>query len=174
MTPTVTRRRARLLLPVLLPVAALALSGCAVGFSPSGAPDAADPRPSTPVEQVDPDETPDADVETDGSEYPTRAEISAAATKQVTCGGGDLEISDIGVVVEVVDDCGTLTVSGDASVVLAAEVDALDISAVGAVVLVASTSAVTLTGDATTVLWESGSPAIDDASFGSVLVGVGR
>ena len=166
---TTTRRRRVLSTVVLIPAIALALSGCTFGFSPDGPPTSGDTPPSTSSESNAPtDDTGDEDAD-----LLTRENIAARATQQVTCGGGELEIADIGLVVEVTDDCARLVVSGHGSVVLAASVDDLNVSGVGAVVFAADIATVRVTGDGSVVLWESGSPSVDDESVGSVLLPAG-
>ena len=168
---TTTRRRRVLSTVVLIPAIALVLSGCTFGFSPDGPPTSGDDTP--PSTSSEPADTPTDDAGDEDADILTRDNISARTTQQVTCGGADLEIADIGLVVEVTDDCARLVVSGHGSVVLAASVDDLDVSGVGAVVFAAEIDTVRVTGDGSVVLWESGSPSVDDESVGSVLLPAG-
>ena len=167
---TTTRRRRVLSTVVLIPAIALALSGCTFGFSPDGPPTSGDDTP--PSTSSEPD-APTDDTGDEDADILTREDIAARATQQVTCQGGDLEIADIGLVVEVTDDCARLVVSGHGSVVLAASVDDLEVSGIGAVVFAADIDAVRVTGDGSVVLWESGSPSVDDESVGSMLLPAG-
>ena len=172
---TTTLRRRLLRTAVLIPALALTLSGCAFGFSPdgrSGLDDDPAPVSSAPEDEAPTDATPDTDAP-DTDDGFTREAIAARATQQVTCGGGDLELADIGVVVEVTDDCARLVVSGHGGVVLGASVADLEVSGVGAVVLVADVDTVHVTGDGSVVLWESGAPAVEDESVGSTLLPAG-
>lgn len=167
---TTTLRRRLLSTAVLIPALAVALTGCTFGFSPDGPPSSGTGAPpsSEPVEPGT--ETPGGE---DADDVLTREGIAAAATRQVTCGGGELEVSDIGVAVEVTDDCARLVVSGDGAIVLGAAVDELVVDGVGAVAFVASADTVVVTGDGSAVLWESGSPSIDDTSVGSLQLPAG-
>lgn len=168
---TTTLRRRLLSTAVLIPALAVALTGCTFGFLPDGPPTSGEGTP--PSTNSEPSDASTDDTGGEDADILTRENIAGRTTQQVTCGNGELEITDIGLVVEVTDDCARLVVSGHGSVVLAASVDDLDVSGVGAVVFAADIDAVRVTGDGSVVLWESGSPSVDDESVGSVLLPAG-
>lgn len=100
-----------------------------------------------------------------------RAALAKTVDQQLTCGGGNLEITEFAVRVEVTDDCDTIVVTGSSVLVLAQEVKTLVVDAFSTDALVASADAIRVTsnGSSTTVRWESGTPSIDDAGFASDL-----
>ncbi len=100
-----------------------------------------------------------------------RAGLQELVTQQGMC-SGDLQVALAGEAVEVVGDCGTLTVAGAATSVLAGHVDHLVVSGGGATVVVASVDRVTIQAAGVRVAWEDGTPEVDndaaDASYGPV------
>ncbi|WP_433677216.1 hypothetical protein [Microbacterium gorillae] len=100
-----------------------------------------------------------------------RAALAKTVDQQLTCGGGNLEITEFSVRVEVTDDCDTIVVTGSSVMVLAQNVKTLVVDAFSTDALVASADAIRVTsnGSSTTVRWESGAPSIEDAGFASDL-----
>lgn len=100
-----------------------------------------------------------------------RAALAKTVDQQLTCGGGNLEITEFAVRVEVTDDCDTIVVTGSSVLVVAQKVKTLVVDAFSTDALVASVDAVRVTsnGSSTTIRWESGTPSIEDAGFASDL-----
>ncbi|WP_454296847.1 hypothetical protein [Salana multivorans] len=88
-------------------------------------------------------------------------DLADHAFNQVTCDGGELELSTPGTVVRVIDPCERLVVSGAGSVVVAETVGELVVEII-AVVHVASASLIEVTSDAAGahVTWGSGTPSV--------------
>lgn len=101
-----------------------------------------------------------------------RRDLAEDVVTELTCPDGVVDVDSFATVVEVVEDCSVVNVSGDASTVVAQNVGTLNLDASATVVLVASAEQVNLAanGSANTVVWESGSPTVSDLSTGSVAV----
>ncbi|MCI2959640.1 hypothetical protein MN032_18300 [Agromyces atrinae] len=162
-------------------VGTLALTGCTLELSPDGARSttAASPAPETSAPA--PESTaPGADEQTDdggealteGDAVASREQYRAAASQQITCPTGTVDVQATAQVVELVDDCDTVTVSADGGVLVARSIGSLTITGAVATVFVDDIGSITVDvgADAATVLWESGNPTITDASIASTLL----
>jgi DUF3060 family protein len=128
----------------------------------TGAPDgAASPRPTKPR-----DPAPSTDP-VDGPGLPGRADLRPLTTAQTACAGGDAGTTRAAEAAEVTDACGTLTVAGAGSVVVAGDVTDLVVQGAGARVAVRSAGTVTIDAADVTVTWESGTPVVTDLGAGS-------
>lgn len=154
-------------------VLGVALAGCSVEVvddeQPSapatqddGAPDGTpSPRPAKPRDPV-----PSADP-VDGPDLPGRADLRPLTTAQTACAGGEAGTTRATEAVEVTDACGTLTVAGAGSVVVAGDVTDVVVEGAGARVAVSSAATVTIDAADVTVTWESGTPVVTDLGAGS-------
>ncbi|PPF43901.1 hypothetical protein C5B85_12200 [Pseudoclavibacter sp. AY1F1] len=117
--------------------------------------------PVATAQQTAPQSTQGADGAQAGASE-ERAELTAGATVMLTCGGGTLDIDDtyIAQVVEVTDDCETLSITTATAVVVAQNVGTLSVDGVSNAVLVASAETITLDGSTNSVMWETGSPTV--------------
>lgn len=104
---------------------------------------------------------------------PTRDDLRPLTTGQTACEGADLTRERAGDAVEVTDGCGTLTVAGADSLVVAGDVEHLVVAGAGARVAVRSVTTVTIAAAAVTVTWEDGSPTVTDSGPGSRYGSVG-
>jgi hypothetical protein len=186
----ITRARHRAAALVLSAGVALGLAGCsaeivddaasspATGAAETAAPGAegtpSAPRPADPAGATDRPTDDDSrdDVADDAADDPEtgpaagatgvldRAEIEAAATTHLPCGGGELELATAGEVVVVTDDCGVLRVTAASVVVAAQDVDDLVVEAAATQVLVHEAGTLTLVGADNLVAYEAGSPAV--------------
>lgn len=187
---TITRRNPALasaLLGTAL-VGTLALTGCTLELSPDGAsataPASPAPETSAPAD-TDTDTGTDTTAPDDGE--PTddggaassgtdsaaaREQYRAAASQQITCPDGTVDVQATAQVIELVDDCDSVTVSADGGVLVARSIGALTITGAVATVFVDDIGSITVDvgADAATVLWESGNPTITDSSAASTLL----
>lgn len=95
----------------------------------------------------------------------SRAELREGATVVLTCGGGTLDINDtyMAQVVEVTDDCGTLSITTTSAVVVAQNVGTLSVDGIANAVLVASAETITIDGSTNSVMWETGTPTVNNS-----------
>jgi hypothetical protein len=156
-------------------VLGLVLAGCSVEVvdderpsAPVARDDGADPPDGTasprPTKPRDP--VPSADP-ADGPDLPARADLRPLTTAQTGCAGGDAATTRASEAVEVTDACGTLTVAGAGSVVVAGDVTDVVVEGAGARVAVRSAATVTIDAADVTVTWESGTPVVTDLGAGS-------
>lgn len=151
-------------------VAAAALTGCTLSFTPNEQSEAA---PASPEGATEPDVTttdPESDTDSDSDDGPKstssiRAEYAGQVQSSLACAGGSIEIDTAGSVVELADDCDSLTVSGTGTIVLAQNVGALSVTGTSTVVVVASAESISADGTGNVVQWESGSPAVSDSGL---------
>lgn len=195
-----TNTKAKILAIVGL-TAALGLGACAAGIDSQGergepstavsqsSNEASSPTPTaiaTPTETT-PD-APDADAVTEsetGTDAPDeslepggamREEMAQGVVTELTCPEGVVDINATASVVEVVEDCGEVNVTGDISTILTQKVGTLNLDATSTVVVMTSVDYVNLSanGSINTVTWESGNPVVNDQSTGSVVVSESR
>ncbi|MBB2958639.1 DUF3060 domain-containing protein [Pseudoclavibacter helvolus] len=95
----------------------------------------------------------------------TRTDLSEGVTASLTCNGGALTIDGTytAQVVEVTDDCSSLTINSNTTVVVAQNVGTLNVAGSTNNVLVASAQSVTMDGTANVVSWETGSPQVSNS-----------
>lgn len=139
------------------------LAGCTVGVN-SGAGDRPAPSPSSRPGQQSPSLValgwPSDRPE--GVDIPTKDALSSLVSREVNCASGTEEIDDIEVAVEITADCGRVIVTGTDAIVLAQQVDTLEIDAIGAYAYVESAKSVILSGIDVHVRWHTGSPSVTD------------
>ncbi|MFT0846835.1 hypothetical protein VR010_03675 [Actinomycetaceae bacterium L2_0104] len=101
-----------------------------------------------------------------------REELAEGVVTELTCPTGVVDINATASVVEVVEDCGEVNVTGDVSTILTQKVGTLNLDATSTVVVMTSADYVNLSanGSINTVTWESGNPVVNDQSTGSVVV----
>lgn len=158
----------------------LLVAGCSIAVDPGdeggggSAPGDGSGGSSSSIAASDDGATDDDDVTADDGDGTALSDLpedlADHAFNQVTCGGGELELSTPGTVVRVVDTCERLVVSGAGSVVVAEEVGELVVEII-AVVHVASASSIEVTSGASgaQVTWGSGSPTVtNDAAVAVV------
>lgn len=140
--------------------------------------DAGDPGPDpTSAPPSAPTATPLADAPTaDGDPGADgllldRTALRVDVTRSGPC-GTDAMVVEAGAGVELTGDCGTLTVAGAATRVVAGHVDHLVVQGAGAHVVVASADRITLDAASVRVAWEGGEPQVTgsgaDAAYGAV------
>ncbi|MFK4789178.1 hypothetical protein [Microbacterium sp. ZW T5_56] len=187
--------RGRPLLGATVLVATLVLGGCSATIAPdpnavapaqsaAGEHSAADSGSASDPPTDERSEGPDVETTTTDSESASagsgtgsvtaaehRAAVANTVDQQLACGGGNLDITEFAVRVEVTDDCDTIVVTGSSVLVVAQKVKTLVVDAFSTDALVASVDAIRVTskGSSTTVRWESGTPSIEDAGFASDL-----
>lgn len=100
-----------------------------------------------------------------------RQTLEALATTQDNCSDGSVEISRQASIVAITANCENVTVSGSGSIVVAQNVTDLKVNAAGVVVLTKDLKSVVVSSDSAgvLVLWEEGSPSVEDASTGSIV-----
>lgn len=150
-------------------VTAILLSGCTFRIAdpreePSIPPTATSPSPSRTSSADSEDETSD-DSNSDESE---RDRLEELVTVTLPC-EPDTEVSQPGATVRLEGDCENLTVTGDASVVIADSVGSLVITASGVVVYADGVDSLRVTGDANTVRWGGSTPSVDNTGAGNTL-----
>ncbi|MFT3887441.1 MAG: hypothetical protein QM713_04665 [Arachnia sp.] len=182
----ITRTAVALVLPGLL-----LASGCSLTTSTEPASPATGPVKTVPAEQKTPapETTPPTPSETPSqspSGAPTeddairdwdpdgvfdRDTYLAAATIEDACTAGKVVADKDGTIVSIPADCPQVEVIGVGAVVVAEDIGALSVSGAGAVVLVKGLESVHLTEDAVgaVVIWEDGSPQIQNEAVGSVV-----
>lgn len=165
-----------------LALCAIALTGCSVGFAPSGAPagddapkiadaatgadaapgaDAADAAPGDTGTASTTDDASEGSSGADGTLTELRAQMRELANT-ISCPGGTLEITEDVAVVALDGPCDTLTISANTTTVFADEVGDLVVSGTVNTVWAESVKTVTVTGDTNTIEWMSGSPVVVD------------
>lgn len=148
----------------------VALAGCTLAFTPE-LPDPPSLAPTSAPSPAAGDSGNDDGDEPDSPEtIPSiRQEYSEQVQRSLSCPGDAITISDSGAVIELVDDCASVTVSGAGTVVLAQVVGTLTVTATSAIVIVASADSVTTEGTANLVRWESGSPVVIDTGVNNTI-----
>lgn len=127
---------------------------------------------ATPADTATPTEDTSSTDEDDAFwdlELYERAYYEDSIDLELVCPTGSLEIDTTGVVVDILEPCDSVTVSGNGVVVLAQSVGTLTVDGIGVNAIVADATAVTITdgGNGSMVTWESGTPAVQDDSIGS-------
>ncbi len=161
--------RARALAALAVVVSITALSGCGLRVvdTTSSQPPSSEAPSKAPTTPTDP--ASDPPESTDPTTMPSRSDFTDQVSQTLSCTSEPLDVSAIGVVVELTGDCGDVTISSSGAVVLADTVDSLTITGVGNTVLVNSVTLLGVTGDANVVLWGEDAPTIDDSGVSNVL-----
>lgn len=167
-TPPPNRTAIRLLaLASIALIGTTALGGCTLRL--------ADPDDtSTPVETGAGDETGGPEdgtaverPETDGDGSGRETAI-ARADQTIPCSPG-LDVSSPGTVIRVEGACEALTVSADAAVVVADDVQSLVVTGTGTVVHVLELGDLRITGDANVVSWTGTTPSVADSGTANLI-----
>jgi len=144
--------------------AAILLSGCTFRI--------ADPseRPSVPPTATapTPSETADVDDGDDSSDASERDRLEDLVTVTLPC-EPEIDVSQPGATLRLEGDCESVTVTGDASVVIADSIGSLVITASGVVVYADTIASLKVTGDANTVRWGGSTPGVDNTGAGNTL-----
>ncbi len=162
-----------------LSAVSLGVAGCTVSFEPAR--DKPSPAHSAPVDaqsgtdpaDPDPAETDAGDgTETDpaATERATRAHWQSRVSGVISCVDGRADVTADATVLEITDDCDTVTVEGAGVVILARQVGTLTVGADASTVIVAGAEAVEVTGVGNEVFWESGSPVVSDTGTMNVVL----
>lgn len=144
-------------------VVALSLAGCSsVIFEDPVYPEATDPA-ATRTPGIIPDPLPS------GAAF-DRGAIAAASNEILDCSSGSVVLDYAGSFA-IKGDCASVTLTGDATVLTADHIGALQVKGYGHIVLVASVDDIALddTVGGTVVQWEQGDPKVDDKSADSRL-----
>lgn len=136
------------------------------GGSPS-APDTSEPSGATPSGSAG--GTGDAGGQPGDMTYASFAARLAKVNKEIPCDRGPVELTESGPAIRLVGSCGQVTISGDATSVIADEVDSVTVSGSGVVLMTKAITNVTLTADAfaSEVYWTGGQPNVDDVGAGN-------
>jgi len=149
------------------PASATASSPSEAG-SPSDDAPSPDTSPGTsPGPEQSPGSRPSADSGLSAAGQAERARLSDAATTTMPCPTDPLT-SD-GAVIRVEGPCADLVIELDAGVVIADDVGTVTLSGSGTVVYVREVDAITVTGSASSILWEGVSPTVDDRGSANTL-----
>lgn len=174
--------------------ATVLLSGCGLSLvnddGSSGTPSA---RPSNSA-TTGADPTPGASPTTQGGESPTPTTPTPGTTssdgggalpngltysgfsarlakvnKEIPCDRGPVQLTESGPAIRLVGSCGQVTISGDATSVIADQVDSVTVSGSGVVLMTRGIGAVTFTADAfaSEVYWLGGQPSVNDSGAGN-------
>jgi hypothetical protein len=178
-SPRQTGRAARsaLLLTASM-VVALSLTGCTVSFQPAGT----EPSPSTPASgsdqpsdvSVDPDDdagsNPDEGSGEGDTPQATREHWKPRVSRIVSCVDGRADITADATALEVASDCDVVTIAGAGVIVLAQKVGALTVTADASTVIVAEADTIEVSGVGNDVRWESGEPTVSDTGTMNVVL----
>ncbi|KZE88654.1 DUF3060 domain-containing protein [Microbacterium sp. TNHR37B] len=158
----------------------LGLAGCTVSFEPARekpSPAASAPTGTqTGADPADPDpsatDAGNGGTETDpaAAARATRDHWQSRVSGVVSCVDGRADVTADATVLQITDDCDTVTVEGAGVVVLARQVGTLTVGADASTVIVAGADAVEVTGVGNEVFWESGSPVVSDTGTMNVVL----
>jgi hypothetical protein len=163
---------------------ALGFTGCTVSFQPAdagpspSAPASDSEKPSGGTtdesgEGTDPGgegvETPDGD-----SPRATREYWQPRVSRIVTCVDGRADITADATALELAADCDTVTIAGAGVIVLAQKVGSLTVTADASTVIVAEADAIDVSGVGNEVLWEAGDPTVSDTGTMNVVLPADR
>lgn len=174
-------------------VGTLALSGCGVSLvnddskaasqTPRSTGSGSDPVPTTsgdspsvPDTSGPSDPAPSGSTDSTGGQsgemtYASFAARLAKVNKEIPCDRGPVDLTESGPAIRLVGQCGQVTISGDATSVIADEVDSLTVSGSGVVLMTKAIKNVTLTADAfaSEVYWTGGQPNVNDIGAGNTV-----
>lgn len=94
----------------------------------------------------------------------------APVSKEIPCDRGPVQLTESGPAIRLVGSCSQVTISGDATSVIADQVDSVTVSGSGVVLMARGIGSVTLTADAfaSEVYWLGGQPSVTDNGAGNV------
>lgn len=148
-------------------------STAGTGATPQPDDDASDST-SDAAPDSKPDTTPRSGAIPDDADDPDADPQDPAAprtpTTTLTCTDGALVIWNAGQAAALAEDCAHVTIAAADVDLTAGAITTLEIAAAGAVVHARSIETLLVAGADNTVVWTEGSPSIDDAGAGNVLV----
>lgn len=144
----------------MLPGVVLALSACGISFLPQGQQSARGTANSTAA-------APQPDVAA-SAELPARSQYEGSVQQHLSCPDGRADIGGTISVVELSEDCGTVTVEGQGVVVLTQHVDKLEVKGALNVVVATSLGAVNVDGQGNVITWEKGNPKTQQSGIMNV------
>ena len=153
--------------------AAILLSGCTFRIAdpsdrPSMPPTATAPTPSKTADVDDSDDDVSGDDVSGTKDGSERDRLEDLVTVTLPC-EPEIEVTQPGATLRLEGQCESVTVTGDASVVIADSIGSLVITASGVVVYADDISSLKVTGDANTVRWEGSTPSVDNTGAGNTL-----
>ena len=126
---------------------------------------------ATDEADVDGDEDPDTDTDTGEADTPDTDDTDTFVGTPTACPGGTLEIADSGNVLDLTEDCETVTVSGSANVVNAKKIGKLILSGSANVVTAEQITTIEASESSATntATWKAGEPeTVNDSGMANV------
>jgi len=140
-----------------------AAGGCGIAFLPQK-PGGASPNGEAPSATSEPTAPTGGTVK-----LGSREDYVGKVDKAINCPGGKYDISALGGVYELSDDCTEITVSGTRVVLLARGIDDLTVSGRGNRVYAMQLGSVEVSGGSNVITWQSGSPVVNDFGTGNLI-----